>query len=139
MIFFTEKLFKEDSCGENFLLLVLFQLKHFVADYPLQTEYMLGKFKNGWDFIPHLVAHTFVHATITFIISFTFTQSIKWSIIFSCFDFIIHFSMDRIKAVKKYLNRWKPDEKYFWWALGFDQMIHHFTHYIIIAGIIFFA
>jgi hypothetical protein len=122
-----------------FILLVLFQLKHFVADYPLQTPYMLGKFKDDWGFFPPLALHAGTHAIITFVIVLMFTSSFDFA--FSCFlfDLVIHFFMDRIKAGKKYLNRWKPDEKYFWWALGFDQMIHHLTHYAIIAGIIFLA
>jgi hypothetical protein len=51
-----------------FLLLLLFQFKHFIADYPLQGEYMLGKFKDkGW-MLP-LFAHVGVHGAFTFIIS----------------------------------------------------------------------
>ena len=30
---------------ELLMLLVLFQLKHFICDYPLQNAYMLGKMK----------------------------------------------------------------------------------------------
>ena len=29
-----------------FILLVIFQFKHFIADYLLQNNYMLGKFKD---------------------------------------------------------------------------------------------
>lgn len=135
-----------------FILLVLFQIKHFLADYPLQTEYMLGKFKDGKDFILPLAAHALTHAGFTFCISYAFTRSPGLSVSLALFDFTVHFIMDRIKAGKKYLGRYKPltakdfptatetqkrHNAYFWWSLGFDQMIHHLTHYAIIAAIIF--
>lgn len=47
-----------------FFLLGMFQIKHFVADYPLQIPYMLGKMKEtGW-FFP-LLSHVSVHGLIT--------------------------------------------------------------------------
>lgn len=30
---------------------LLFQAKHFLADYPLQGRYMLGKFADGKEFV----------------------------------------------------------------------------------------
>lgn len=135
-----------------FILLVLFQVKHFLADYLLQTEYMLGKFKDGREFILPLAVHAAVHSLFTFALAWTFTHSIVLSALLGLFDFISHFVMDRIKAGKKYLGRYKPlttqtfatatktqkwHNKYFWWSLGFDQMIHHLCHYAIIAIIVF--
>ena len=148
-----------------FILLVLYQLKHFNADYPLQNQYMLGKFKDrGW-FWP-LACHALVHAWMNFIITIWFVgPATAWCL--ATFDGCIHFIMDRIKASPKLMGRWKamsayeyqlaqinisnsimnPDNfeyegirakkqieanRYFWWALGFDQMIHHLTHYSII-------
>ncbi|SRR6266851_5313326 len=153
-----------------FTLLVLFQVKHFLADYPFQTEYMLGKFKpRGW-FKP-LVAHAAVHALGTFLIANYFDATHPLGL--ALFDFVIHFTMDRVKASPALLGRWKAlsgeeyadvketiavtahvyegndtdlrfspsyryakqrlrDNKLFWWALGFDQMVHHLTHYAVI-------
>ncbi len=151
-------------------LLVLFQVKHFLADYPFQTEYMLGKFKaHGW-FKP-LVAHALVHGLGTFIIASYFGAA--HPIVLALFDAVIHFTMDRVKASPALLGRWKAlsgaeymdvktdiettsyiyegkaidlrysptyrraqdrlrGNKLFWWALGFDQMVHHLTHYAVI-------
>lgn len=87
-----------------FILLILFQIKHFVADYPLQNEYMLGKFKEkGW--ILPLFCHSGVHAIITFIISLFFVD-FNVSICVGLFDFAIHFTMDRIKASPKMLGKY---------------------------------
>jgi hypothetical protein len=142
-----------------FSLLIVYQVKHFVADYPLQGEFMLGKFKPGWDFLPPLIAHAGVHGIFTLCICLYINPALWW---LSIIDFSAHFIMDRIKAGPKYLGRYKSlsafefkkvydtyihaenitdrlrarkrlrDNVLFWWALGFDQMIHHITHYFVI-------
>jgi len=179
------------------ILLVVYQLKHFTADYLLQGEYMLGKFKPGWDFLGPLIAHVTVHGVFTFLIAAQALQLLDhnmasntiwaWAAGLAALDATIHFFMDRIKASPKYLGRWKaisgseyveikkqldplepynqaaypeswtgpdgknPMELYhalharlrgnrnFWWALGFDQMIHHLTHYALIYMILHIA
>jgi len=115
------------------LMLFAFQIKHLIADYPLQNTYMLGKFKeSGW--VAPLSAHCAVHSLITFFICFYFGFYV--AILAALFDFVIHFAMDRIKASPKLLGRYKQDNPKFWWALGFDQMVHHLTHYLIIFAVV---
>lgn len=141
-----------------FTLLVLFQLKHFLADYLLQGQYMMGKFKEkGWA-LP-LASHALVHASFTLIIVFAFERGdLYW---LAPVDFVAHFCMDRIKASPNLLGRFKVvgyddmkmisdagfettysrDKKrgnrLFWISLGLDQMVHHLTHYAIIYWIMF--
>lgn len=90
-----------------FLLLVIFQFKHLIADYPLQGEYMLGKFKPDWSFLGPLLAHVGVHAGFTFVIA---VFLVPWyvAILLGLGDAAIHFVMDRVKAGPKYMGRWKP-------------------------------
>lgn len=90
-----------------FLLLVLFQFKHLFADYFLQGEYMLQKFKPDWSFLRPLLAHVGVHATFTLLIS-VFIVSWPVAILLAFGDAFIHFIMDRLKAGPKYLGRFKP-------------------------------
>ena len=117
---------------ELFILLVIFQIKHFLADYPFQNQYMLGKSKkNGW-FFP-LLAHALVHGTGTLLIMLFFSPSM-WFIF--AVDVIIHFFVDRVKSSPNILNRFKPDNKLFWWFLGADQLIHHSTNYLMIIMIL---
>ena len=147
------------------VLFVIFQLKHFLADYPLQIPYMLGKFKPGWGFLAPLSAHCAVHGVFTLAIVWTINPSLWW---LSLVDFGAHFLMDLVKANPKLLGRFKAlsasefrtcaemaswatqptgselqlasqtalrnirSNKYFWWCLGLDQMVHHLTHYYII-------
>jgi hypothetical protein len=159
-----------------FALLVVYQLKHFLADYPLQGQYMLRKFSPDWKvWIPALSAHAGVHAVFTFII-FQWVQGFYsngvdtlFSVACAAIDFSIHFCMDRIKASPNMMGRWKslsakeflyykscvgqPGEHpnvpyqvnkilrgntYFWWALGFDQMVHHLTHYYLVYVLVIF-
>lgn len=129
-----------------FLLLVIYQFKHFIADYPLQGKYMLKKFLPDWGFFLPLLAHTMVHAVMTLVIALFFVSP-GMAISLALFDMVIHFIMDRIKAGPKYLGRFKaltakeymessPEQKksnvLFWYSLGLDQMVHHLTHYVII-------
>lgn len=127
--------------SEIFILLFLFQIKHFLCDFPLQGKFMLGKFSpDPWTWIPALTAHSGVHSVGTFAVMFVFEVFITpgvsgpwWWCFIPWLDMAIHFTVDRIKASPNMLGRWKPDNKYFWWSLGGDQMAHHLTHYAIIA------
>jgi hypothetical protein len=112
------------------MLLVIFQIKHFLADFPLQRQYMLRKFSPGWDFILPLSLHCLVHAVITLTICLIFNAQLWWLAIF---DFVVHFIMDRIKSGPRYLGRYSDmHTQSFWIAMGFDQMVHHLTHLYIV-------
>lgn len=93
-----------------FGLLIAFQIKHFVADYPLQNEYMLGKFKKeGW--IKPLAAHVAVHAGFTFFVVAVASSNALLALGLAALDAILHFTMDRIKASPKLLGRFKSMTK----------------------------
>ena len=136
-----------------FGLLVIFQFKHLIADYFLQNDYMLGKFKRGWEFFWPLTTHCSVHAFYTLLISAAALKSMGKDqspcLSFAMIDFCSHFIMDRLKAGPNYLGRYKYlcqhdlkhresmtaerwrgkywNNKFFWWSLGVDQMVHHLT------------
>jgi Protein of unknown function (DUF3307) len=148
-------------------LCVVFQFKHFIADYPLQNAYMLGKFKRkGW--VLPLLAHSSVHCLFTFAITYGITLNAVLALWLSLFDGLCHTIMDRIKAHPDLLGRFKAlssgeyvylkeleamdeklgnpkdrliehqfrNNKLFWWALGFDQLVHHLTDVAIIYFIV---
>jgi hypothetical protein len=117
-----------------FVLMGVFQVKHFLADFPLQTRYMLKKTKSGWDFVPPLAVHCFVHSAMTLAIVLYMKPSLWW---LSLVDFVSHFIMDRVKAGPRYLGRYSDMTRTtFWVALGFDQMFHHLTHMWIVWVIV---
>lgn len=100
--------------GAIFTLLILYQVKHFLADYPLQRDFMLGKFKDGYAWIVPLLAHVAVHGVFTLFIAMSFfwfihyTDVHYWCVKLAFIDMTIHFVMDRIKASGRLLGRYKP-------------------------------
>lgn len=106
-----------------FLLLVIYQLKHFVADYLLQGKYMLGKFKGGTEWVGPMLAHVGVHGSFTLLIAAAFgCHYAPW---LALLDMVAHFAMDRIKASPDMLGRFK--------ALSANEMreiIYENDHYV---------
>jgi hypothetical protein len=151
--FLQQKFISGEKMREALALVFVFQFKHFVCDFPLQTPYMLRKFLPGWAWVLPLSAHALVHAVSTFVISCCFSLYAKNSPAFilclslALLDFCSHFVMDRIKASPNLLGRFKmlssreypdarPKEKrdnsLFWISLGVDQFWHHTSDLCII-------
>lgn len=125
------------------ILLVAFQFKHFIADFIIQRlrQDGMAKFqKTGWAF--PLFKHCLDHAILTVLISFItlsfydVENTLLWVSILFIFDMVIHFSMDRIKASPNVLGRFKIEDWGFWLSIGVDQMVHHLTHYAIVATLV---
>lgn len=88
------------------VLLVIYQVKHFVCDYPLQGRFMLGKFLPYPKFILPLLAHSAVHAVATFMIAVCF-KPVWVAALLGLLDGAIHFGVDRVKASPDILGRFK--------------------------------
>jgi len=117
------------------VLLVLFQIKHFVADYPLQTPAMIrGK---GILFNPQGILHSLHHSALTLatlmIFSLVHPVAILLAVIIASAEFFIHYGIDYTKM--QYGKRLTTSDPRFWWAIGFDQMLHHLT-YLAFAWIV---
>jgi hypothetical protein len=110
-------------------LLVLYQIKHFLADFVLQNVWMLQKSRADWSFFMPLTIHCGIHAAATLIIALFVNPSLWW---LGALDFVVHFAMDRLKAGPKYLGRWNDmRSRGYWVCFGLDQMVHHLTHFYI--------
>ena len=117
------------------LLLVIFQVKHFFADFVFQNVYMLQKSRPGWNFALPLAIHCGVHAAFSLAIILWWNPSLWW---LAAVDFAVHFVMDRIKAGPRYLGRYHDMRgKAFWVTFGLDQMVHHLTHLYICWFLLF--
>jgi len=123
-----------------FILLFIFQVKHWLCDYPLQTQFMLRKSQRE-DWVYPLFCHARVHAVFTLLISAAYLSLysdmivqdyLRVSVWMMFLDGVVHFIVDRIKAHPDLGGRWKTDNPKFWWVLGADQSLHHLTHYVII-------
>ena len=118
---------------EVIIILIALQIKHFVCDYPLQSQFMLQKAnKDNW--VMPLLSHSLVHSIGTFLVFMFF--DLKIALILSIMDFILHFVVDRIKASPNIGNRWSMDKPQFWWALGLDQMAHHLINILFVIILI---
>jgi hypothetical protein len=112
------------------LLFIVFQVKHFLADYVFQNVYMLQKSRAGWDFVWPLTIHSGVHALFTLAIVIWVGKTSLWWL--AILDFVVHFSMDRIKASPRLLGRFSDMQtSSYWISFGLDQMVHHLTHIYI--------
>lgn len=97
--------------------------KHFLADFPLQPPYQwMNKGKYGH---PGGLLHAGIHGAFTLAILYEFDMPL-W---LAAVDAVIHYHVDWAKMQLP----WKPDNKYFWWALGVDQMLHYLTYVGIVA------
>lgn len=107
------------------LVSLVFLVKHFLADFLLQTTWMaLGKERAaGW--VMPLAVHAGIHAIATGLICVVFAPALIW---FAAVDFVLHFAIDRSKAIAGRFLQINPSRPAFWWLLGLDQTLHHATH-----------
>jgi hypothetical protein len=116
-------------------LFVLFFVKHFICDYPLQSfsyQY-LNKGKYG-----HLggIIHSLIHMVGTYLVLFTFvghTTALLWGL----FDFVVHYHIDYFKVnINKKFNWTSTNSEHFWVLLGYDQLLHNLTYLYIISNVV---
>jgi hypothetical protein len=110
-------------------IVVLLLTKHFIADFPLQNQYMLGKAKSeGWQ-LP-LFAHCAVHMILTLAVLGFVCPRLWWLAIV---EGAAHFVIDRIKAAPTLGGRWNISQWQFWSALGLDQYAHQMCYVAMAA------
>ncbi len=115
-------------------VLVILEVKHFVCDYPLQTVYQVSN--KGTYGHPGGIIHSGLHVVGTAFAFLVITPSLAVGAGILIGEFVLHYHID---WSKDNLMRWsgmKPNESRFWWAIGFDQLLHHLT-YVAIAAILF--
>lgn len=114
-------------------LAMVFALKHYLADFILQTSRMArGKERvEGW-FGP-LLAHASCHAAMTLGIALVVAPRLWW---LALIDLVVHLAVDRGKTSLARWGQWKPDQSQYWWLLGFDQLVHQLTNIGFAAALI---
>lgn len=111
-------------------LLSLF-IKHFICDFPLQAFPWMYYNKGTYLHLGGLV-HAGVHSIGTALVLCFFTSS---NLIIYCTlaDFILHYHIDWAKMnLGKQLNLKPDNSEWFWILLGFDQLLHHLTYFVIV-------
>ncbi|RYH11580.1 DUF3307 domain-containing protein [Tropicimonas sp. IMCC6043] len=114
------------------LLVLALQVKHLVADFYLQTAYMLSR--RGRYLHPGRALHCLVHILGTTLVLFVFGTPPGPLAAILLAEFVIHFHIDWGKAQIVARRSLTPEDAAYWHATGVDQALHHAT-YIGIAGI----
>lgn len=107
-------------------------MKHYGADFVLQTGWMArGKERlRGWE--APLAAHAGVHGLATLAIVLLLRPGLWW---LGPADFAVHGLIDRGKAVAGGRLCYPVSDARFWWLMGFDQLLHHLTNVALVAAI----
>ncbi len=118
--------------------LAYLSLKHFFADYCVQTPYQfMNKGKYGH---PGGLLHSAIHAVATipviFILKPTLPQ-IAAAII--ALEFVVHYHIDWSKEQINRRARLNPSHARFWQLFGLDQLLHGLTYIAIAAALIVYA
>jgi hypothetical protein len=119
---------------EILLLLLLLQIKHWYADFVIQT-YMQTVKKGVWlnpIGISHSVDHIWGTLTVLLILNFFVPIPVWIILIIALAEGIIHYFIDFVKVKYGCKDNTKP---LFWNQFGMDQLAHQ-ACYIIIAAIL---
>lgn len=114
----------------TFLLLVMLIIKHWIADFVLQFDYMIDQ-KSQYG-VRGGIEHALLHGILTAVVVVVLVDNITTAAIFGLIDSVVHYHIDYVKA------RWGTTDistQKFWIQLGADQMAH-MIFYIWLAWIL---
>ena len=114
-------------------MLVLLQVKHFVADYLLQPGWMLrgkGDMRRAGGYV-HAGIHAAGSLPALFMIGLGTAQLAE----FLAVEFAVHYTIDFSKAALSAHSLAGPDTQAYWTLHGADQLMHQMTY----AGLILAA
>lgn len=121
------------SAGSLLMLesLALFELKHFICDFVLQTAYLYrnkGIYGHRAGFI-----HAGLHglASLPAILLMTKAAPLAAGIVFA--EFLVHYHIDWLKLFIDRHYRLNSNQSIYWAIFGADQLIHQMTYVAILA------
>lgn len=111
-------------------MLVWLQVKHFIADYLLQTRWIISG-KGHFD-QPGGYVHAGIHilGTAPALIYVGIDAGLVALLLAA--EFVIHFAIDHLKALQSRARPESPDSARFWAMHGADQLAHHLTYSAIL-------
>jgi hypothetical protein len=113
-----------------FEALFLLFVKHFICDFPLQANPWMYRNK-GTYMHPGGIVHAGIHAIGTLLVLAPFIGSA--SLMYALIDMVVHYHIDWAKMnLSQRYNLQPNNSERFWILLGFDQLLHHITYFIII-------
>ena len=116
-------------------LWLAFSVKHFLADFVLQTGALARGKEQAQGWLVPLAVHAGSHGALTLLIALVVAPRL-WPL--GLADFVIHFCVDRGKSLVGRWGGWAIQDAPFWWLFGFDQFLHQVTNVglavVLLAG-----
>lgn len=115
------------------LIFCILQVKHFLADFVLQTPRMIHE--KGIYGASHGIYHSLVHAAGT-LLAFVWLHPII-GLATAFFDFLLHYHIDWFKNKFNRHYQLTVKDSAFWAGFGADQLAHQLTYILLIWWIFF--
>ena len=113
------------------IVILILQIKHFLCDYVLQSEYQYSnKGKYGH---PGGIIHAGLQALFTIVAFVVITPSLAFGFAIIVGEFIAHYHIDWSKEQILKRRHWVFPQAQFWWVFGADQALHEMTYLAIAA------
>lgn len=113
------------------LSLVLFEVKHFICDFVLQTTYLFrnkGIYGHRAGFI-----HAGLHAAGSLPAILVLTRNTWLIVAILAAEFLVHYHVDWLKLWIDKRSRLSIEQNLYWVVFGADQLIHQITYVAILA------
>jgi hypothetical protein len=121
--------------GSFCALLFVFALKHFVADFLLQTSWIAHGKERATDWLAPLAVHVLCHAGLTLCIALVLAPRLWW---LAPAELVLHACIDRSKSLVGARIQCTVKNTPYWWLLGFDQFLHQVTNIALAAAFFLF-
>lgn len=112
------------------ILLLLFQIKHMLADFVWQTGWMVhnkGTYGHAGG-----IAHAGLHGLLTFPVLIWTPMIAAVALGIAVVESILHYHIDWTKDRLLKQTGWTPQDKGFWTLTGLDQFAHQLTYVAIL-------
>jgi len=108
------------------IALVLFQIKHCLCDFVLQTQSQVMA-KGTYGALGGL-SHAGLHAVASIPALYVLTSSPLIILALIAFEFVLHYHVDFTKARVDAAGGWTVADQQYWIVFGLDQFIHQLTY-----------
>jgi hypothetical protein len=116
-----------DTC----LFLTLFQIKHYLGDFQLQTGWIArNKGRYGH---PSGIVHAGVHGALSLPILLWFAVPWEMALGLALAEIVVHYHIDWAKARRVVQEGVTETDPRFWHYLGLDQAAHQLTYIALLA------
>ena len=115
-------------------LLIGLVAKHFVADYAMQSAWIIKGKRNFLKLGGYL--HAGIHAvgTILVFVVFAIPTKLLWGLVVT--EFFIHYLIDFMKENIGAGISSDAKPRMFWAINGFDQLLHHLTYIVLVFVVV---